>query len=270
MSKTNKKSINYGLKILTILAFAFIFIPFDKAAATFGYGTNVPYVTTDHAGYNSLGQPREVNNPVPSVSSIYPKSTNRYSGGKTVTITGGNFVPTSIARLNGSDRPTTFIDYSHLLVQLSANDISRSEGFFITVYNGAPGGGYSNSAFFTINSVASTPTNTNNNGYNNGYDNSYNYNNTNSNGYNNSSYTNSNYTDNNYTSNTSTQNSTNSGTSNKYSTLTSNAIWGSNTFLPSGLVQWILLAIIILVIVILTRKIFGGEKEYHESPMKHA
>jgi len=55
-----------------------------------------------------------------------------------------------------------------------------------------------------------------------------------------------------------------------YSNLASGAIFGSNSFLPSGLIQWIILAIIILLIVILARKLFGGEKNYHEAPMKHA
>jgi len=59
-------------------------------------------------------------------------------------------------------------------------------------------------------------------------------------------------------------------TDKNYSDLAANAIFGSNSFLPSGLIQWIILAIIILLIVILARKLFGGEKNYHEAPMKHA
>lgn len=54
------------------------------------------------------------------------------------------------------------------------------------------------------------------------------------------------------------------------STLPANVIYGSNTFVPSGLLQWILLAILILIIVILSRKVFNGEKKFHSSPMKHA
>jgi hypothetical protein len=116
----------------------------------------------------------------------------------------------------------------------------QSEGFYITVFNPDSDNGYSNAAFFTINrSGYNTNTNSNNVSYN--------------------SYTNQ---TNNYSDNT--------DTSYKYKAATANAVFGSNTFLPSGLVQWILLAIIILVIVILTRKIFGGEKEYHETPLKHA
>ena len=61
--------------------------------------------------------------------------------------------------------------------------------------------------------------------------------------------------------NTSTTNSTND--------LASNAIFGSSSFLPSGLIQWILFAIFILIIIILVRRIFGATETYEEAPMKH-
>ena len=73
--------------------------------------------------------------------------------------------------------------------------------------------------------------------------------------------------------NTTTNNSDTTDTTttdNNSSNLASNAIFGSNSFLPSGLIQWILLAIIILVIVILIRKISGAEDKYHSTPLKHA
>ena len=54
------------------------------------------------------------------------------------------------------------------------------------------------------------------------------------------------------------------------SNLASNAIFGSNSFMPSGIIQWILFAIFVLLIVILVRKISGADKKYHSTPMKHA
>ena len=56
---------------------------------------------------------------------------------------------------------------------------------------------------------------------------------------------------------------------NTNSDLASNAIFGANGFLPSGLVQWILFAIFILLVVILARKVFGAQKRYEEAPLKH-
>jgi hypothetical protein len=246
MKKINNKSINYSLKILTILAFSLIFVPNNTYAA---YGTNIIYQTTD-GGYFA----KNVNNPKPTINSINPKSSNVGVGTKTITITGKGFVPNSIVRINGVNRSSTFIDNSHLLVQITGNDTSAyrtNGGFFITVYNGAPGGGYSNAEFFTINSPA--PTNTTNTNKSNNYNSSTtNFNDTNSNGT---------FTDN--------TNTTDNSANNNYSDLASNAVFGSTGFLPSGLIQWILFAIIILLIVILARKIFGAKEEYENSPMKH-
>ncbi len=56
--------------------------------------------------------------------------------------------------------------------------------------------------------------------------------------------------------------STNSG-------LAASAIFGSKGFLPSGIIQWILLAILVLLIVIIARKIYGADAAYHATPMKH-
>jgi hypothetical protein len=52
--------------------------------------------------------------------------------------------------------------------------------------------------------------------------------------------------------------------------LAASVILGENTFLPSGVLQWILLAILILIIVILARRIFGGTQRYLQVPLKHA
>jgi len=56
----------------------------------------------------------------------------------------------------------------------------------------------------------------------------------------------------------------------KYKNLAANTIFGEIGFLPSGLFQWILFAILILLIVVLTRRVFSGSKRYHEIPLKKA
>jgi len=54
------------------------------------------------------------------------------------------------------------------------------------------------------------------------------------------------------------------------SNLAANAVFGStNSFMPSGLIEWVLFAILVLIIVILVRKIYGGSEKYHAMPMKH-
>lgn len=188
----------------------------------------------------------QTDNPIPVVNSISPKSSNVGVGAKTITITGEGFIPSSIARVNGSNRATTFIDSSHLLMQITGNDtylFQTNSGFYITVFNGAPNGGYSNAVFFTVNKPvvsSATTTNTQNNNSNN---------------------TSTNFTD--------APNVENSSDAKSDNNLAANAIFGSNSFTPSGLIQWIFFAIIVLLIVILVRKIFGGKEKYLAIPMKH-
>ena len=55
----------------------------------------------------------------------------------------------------------------------------------------------------------------------------------------------------------------------KYSDLAASAIFGESGFLPSGLVQWVLLAILVLGGTILVRKVYGGSEKYYAAPMKH-
>lgn len=255
MSKINKqKIINtlfYGLILLGILIFGTMaFMPKEANAATYR-AYNEP--TAYNSNVTTYDVPAE--NPRPGIISISPSSANAGSGGKTVTITGSNFIPNSVARWNGSNRPTTFIDYSHLLVQLSPSDMVGSGGRYITVFNPGPGGGYSNSAFFTIKGyVAPNPQTSVR---------TVNYSDTNSNSTVNT--TNNNTYDNNYTENGAMEDPVMDE-----SNLASNAIFGSSdNFGPSGLIQWIFFAILILIIVILVRKFFGADKEYFATPLKH-
>jgi hypothetical protein len=60
-----------------------------------------------------------------------------------------------------------------------------------------------------------------------------------------------------------------SATTSDNSNLTANTISSSNSFMPSGFIQWIFLAILVLLIVILVRRIYGGNEKYHATPMKH-
>ena len=89
--------------------------------------------------------------------------------------------------------------------------------------------------------------------------------------YQNTTYTNSTQNDNTTNSNSDTTSTTTSKvTSSDYKKITANALFGTHSFLPSGLVQWVLLAIFILVIVILLRRALGVEERYQSEPLKHA
>lgn len=252
MKKVKNNSIVFALKTLSILAFGLLIIP-SSASATPGY----------------------VDNPVPMISQITPNSLN--TGGfanNTVTVYGFGFIPGSIVRVNGSERITTFVDSSHLLVQMNGSDFTIAGGVLVNVFNGFPGGGYSNAVTFTTNSFTANNTSTNSNN---------NYNNTN---YNNGSNNNPNYINPNNIPTVYSAGSTKPKTTtvskakttttvaktngDNFSTLAANALFGTNGFLPSGILQWLVFAIIILVLVIVARKAFGSEDKYHGSPMKHA
>ncbi len=68
--------------------------------------------------------------------------------------------------------------------------------------------------------------------------------------------------------NTTTNKTTNTSTNGN--SLSANALFGANGFLPNTFVQWILLIVLVLLIVFVWRKISGANQKYHESPMKHA
>lgn len=52
------------------------------------------------------------------------------------------------------------------------------------------------------------------------------------------------------------------------SALAGNAIFGATSIVPSGLIQWVLFGILVLLIVIVVRKFYGAEA-YHATPLKH-
>lgn len=277
MNRTTKYSIVLGeilLITLAILAVVVVIMP-SKASAQYNDGYDDGY---DHFGVRSQ-------NPIPFVYSISPSYANVGDNVTTITVTGNGFTPNSVARWNGSNRQTTFIDRQHLMIHLTAGDLQGSSGRHINVYN-PNRNAYSNSALFSIRGYVpqnngSTQGNNGNNfpSSNNGNTTGYNNGNNGSNGggynnYNNSlfSYTNTGDTTRNtngsYYSNEN-QNRVN-GNEENISSLASGAIFGSNSLAPSGIIQWVLFAIAILLIVIIVRKFFGGADRYHNSPLKHA
>jgi hypothetical protein len=246
---TIKYGLIYTLILLTILVLG---------AITFmAKEVNAQEVTATYQAYNSqpwVENEAPLKNPTPVVNSLSPNSANLGSGSRNVTITGSGFVNDSVARWNGSDRPTTFIDSSHLLVSLRSTDMTGSAGKYITVFNPEPKGGYSNAAFFTINGYVSpapakstTPAKSTNSAPSTSNGNS----------------------NNNSGSVMGAQNSNTSTETENFNSLASNALFGANSFMPSGIIQWLLFAIFILLVVIIIRKIFFADR-YHSTPLKHA
>ena len=89
-----------------------------------------------------------VRNPIPVVTSIEP-STVQIGSDTPITLTGNNFLPESVIRLNGADLPTTFVNEIQLTTIVAASALASPGSVQVTVNNPAPGGGTSNTLTIT-------------------------------------------------------------------------------------------------------------------------
>jgi uncharacterized protein (TIGR03437 family) len=89
-------------------------------------------------------------NPVPVLTSITPESVFVGTGPVTLTVNGTDFSPTSVVRLEGSDRPTQFVSASQLTVTIPVEDLTLARQVSIVVFTPPPGGGSSGSLTLAI------------------------------------------------------------------------------------------------------------------------
>ncbi len=239
-----KNLISFGFGLLTVFALMIISIPQNaKADNCNSVNYNGWYATT--CQYNYTNTNNNIN-PIPSITSISPNSA-KINSNTNITVSGYGFVPSSTVRLNGYDRPTTFVNSNILRVQFNSSDLNSVRDYSIAVLNPAPGGGYSNTILLrTINNTTSNYTSNTSN----------------------TNYSNTSTTNNNNETTTQSTN-TNNEKDTQASDLAANAIFGTNAFMPSSLFQWFFFAILILLAVILWRKIFVGDN-YKSTPLKHA
>jgi uncharacterized protein GlcG (DUF336 family) len=99
----------------------------------------------------TVNQAAGSSNPAPAIASLDPNTVFTGSSAFTLTVNGTGFIPSSIARWNGSDRPTTFISSTQLRITLPATDRALHGTASVTVFNPGPGGGISNLQTVTIN-----------------------------------------------------------------------------------------------------------------------
>lgn len=91
-----------------------------------------------------------IENPTPVITELSPASAAEGTPGRTVSVLGSGFVNSSVARWNGSERPTTFFDSGYIQVGLSAADLASAGTGSISVVNPTPGGGMSGEVTFTV------------------------------------------------------------------------------------------------------------------------
>jgi hypothetical protein len=121
-------------------------------ASDLGVGAllSITVFTAAPGGGSSPAVTFTVNNPVPSISSISPSTALVLGSSFTLTVNGSGFNGASVVQINGSSRPTTFVNPTQLQAQISNNDILVVGQRNITVVNPAPGGGTSNTAILTV------------------------------------------------------------------------------------------------------------------------
>src|SRR5207249_1126651 len=109
-------------------------------------------------GGTSGAQTVAVTNPLPTTTALTPASTPVGGSGFTLTVTGTNFVTSTVVRWNGAARTTTFVSATQLTAAISATDVATAGTASITVLNPTPGGGTSNAQTFTITNPVPTTT----------------------------------------------------------------------------------------------------------------
>jgi len=93
-------------------------------------------------------------NPVPTLTSLNPDSTQAGGGDFILTVNGSEFVDGAVVQWKGADRATIFISETQLSAQINAADIASQGSASITVLNPEPGGGVSNALTFSITAPA--------------------------------------------------------------------------------------------------------------------
>jgi len=259
----NKRNNNLIISVLGILAvFTFVITVFApkeanaqwnaNTASNYTYGNNNPGNNTgnnnnnNNNNNNSNTNTETAVNAVPIIYSITPSSATQYTSGRNITIIGDNFVPTSVARWNTSNRDTTYVNSSKLIMYVTDADIAGYGKYSVTVFNPTPGGGFSNPALFTINKKQATVTST-------------------------PSTTTTTTTPKKPTTTTPAKQPVSCTTDiTNDNSLAAGAIFGSDGFMPKNLFQWLLLIAMILLVILLFRKTSKSKDKYHSAPLKHA
>jgi Subtilase family len=121
-------------------------------------GGAFPVTVTSPApgGGTSTSATFTVNNPVPTETLLAPTTANAGAAGFTLTVTGTNFVPSSVVNFNGHARVTTFVTSTSITAAILAADVATGGTFPVTVTNSAPGGGTTAALNFAVNNLVPT------------------------------------------------------------------------------------------------------------------
>ncbi len=97
--------------------------------------------------------------PVPSLSSLSPEMVQAGSNSFTLTLSGSQFVQTSVVQWNGTALPTTYVNAQTLTAQVDRSLITAMGWAWVNVMSPAPGGGLSRNLALTIYQAVNLDTN---------------------------------------------------------------------------------------------------------------
>lgn len=124
-----------------------------KASTIFHAGDRPGTYTVTASAPGLAGSPVVFNesifNPLPTITGITPMAKTAGDSGFVLTVTGTNFTTTSVVRLNGSDRSTSFVSKTQILASITALDIATGGVDTIVVYNPPLGGGVTAERYLT-------------------------------------------------------------------------------------------------------------------------
>jgi len=110
----------------------------------------VTVFTPPPGGGMSNPQTFTVLNPMPTITSLSPTSAVAGGPGFTLTVTGTNFVRSSVVQWNGAARATTYVSPTQLTAVIPMTDLVTAGTARVTVFNPPPGGGTSNSVNLVV------------------------------------------------------------------------------------------------------------------------
>ncbi len=101
-------------------------------------------ITPGSYALNVINSPTAISNPffvqvfsagTPHIDAIDPGSFSANSGVTSIRVIGGNFVPLSVVRINGTDRTTTYVSAAELDATLLPDDTATAQTLHVTVRN---------------------------------------------------------------------------------------------------------------------------------------
>jgi PKD repeat protein len=107
-------------------------------------------VSDNRGGSNTATTTAQINNPIPSLSSIDPSSIIAGSPDFTLTLNGDNFVNGSIVSFKNQQFSSTYISKTQISATIPSSAITTLGNYPVKVINPAPGGGESNSLTFVV------------------------------------------------------------------------------------------------------------------------